>query len=41
MKEVQRASGLTPTQHKKAMKLINMGDTAQEFNEIELANQLS
>ena len=41
MNEVQRASGVTPTQHKKAMKLINMGDTAQEFNEIELANQLS
>ena len=41
MNEVQRASGVTPTQHKKAMKLINMGDTAQEFNKIELANQLS
>jgi hypothetical protein len=39
MNEVQSASGVSTPNHKKAMKLINMGDTA--FNEIEIANQLA
>ena len=45
MNQFRKASGVTPKQHKEAMNEINtetpVEETAQEFNEIEIANQLS
>lgn len=45
MNQFRKASGVTPKQHKEAMSKINtetpVEETAQEFNEIEIANQLS